>query len=88
MRIDKFTQNWIETNPPKLDRQADAGTSRSVGGSNPKPLNDVYRISAISTEGTEFRNARVEELRIQIASGTYEVNADNIAHAMLKMYGR
>jgi flagellar biosynthesis anti-sigma factor FlgM len=90
MRIDGYSQNWIETNLTKVERQdrADTGTSRSGSATDWKSLNDDCSISASTTDGTEVNRARVEELRAQIAEGSYKLSPENVADAMLRSYKR
>jgi flagellar biosynthesis anti-sigma factor FlgM len=90
MRIDGYSPNWIETNISKVERQdrADVGTSRSDSATDRKPLNDDCSISASAMDGTAVNRARVEELRAQIAEGSYKLSPENIADAMLKSMPR
>lgn len=91
MRIDGYSQSWVDTNTSKVERQdrADVGPNRSGGSvTNRRSLKDDCSISASATDGTEINRARVEELRAQIAEGSYKLSPENIADAMLKSMGR
>lgn len=90
MRIDGYSQNLIETNTSKLERQehADVGSSRGAAIADHKPKTDECTISAAAADGAEISRTRVAELRAQIASDTYDLNANNIADAMLKTFAK
>jgi flagellar biosynthesis anti-sigma factor FlgM len=89
MRIEGYSQNWVETNASKVEQQDRSdGISRSKTATEGKPCNDACKISASAMDSTEANHARIEEIRAQIASGTYKLNADNIADAMLRSLAR
>jgi flagellar biosynthesis anti-sigma factor FlgM len=89
MRIDGFSQRWIDSNASKLERQdrAGSGTNRLGGLPEKRVQQDEYRISVAGADAQEINRERVEQLSAQIASGTYQVEADVVADAMLKTFG-
>ena len=90
MRIDSFSPSWAETNATKVERQDrnDVASSRTADATGKKAVADDCKLSSNVTETGDVSRARVEELRTQVSAGTYRLNADDIAEAMLKVFAR
>jgi len=73
--------------PPGVRAAAQSGTPREAAPlADSSELSPASRIAAEAAQLPEVRQERVDALHQQIASGSYQVGAQNVADALLRQF--
>jgi flagellar biosynthesis anti-sigma factor FlgM len=86
------SQTRIDSNEPHLDRVSSGTTSSAHGAENAIQNDEIATLSRTSTVKTlvdeairdsDVRTEKIEQLRLAIHSGQYNISAHDVANAML-----
>ena len=84
MKIDNYLPNpWLDALPSKTDGPT-ASTGRASDEKQTQTAFPSDIFDAKNTVSTDIRADKVEALQRVIASGAYQVSAENIADSMLR----
>jgi negative regulator of flagellin synthesis FlgM len=91
MKIDDLNQNAAVgyLTAARAEKHSDTADTHGDAAAKQQPATDKVELSSYnsatagSTQGHEIRTSRVEELRAQIANGSYQVSGRAVAEKML-----
>lgn len=91
MKIDDLNQNPAVgyLTAARAEKQSEAADTHGDAAVKQQPATDKVQLTSYnsavsgSAQGREIRTSRVEELRAQIANGTYQVPGQAVAEKML-----
>jgi negative regulator of flagellin synthesis FlgM len=91
MKIDDLNQSAAAgyLTGARAEKQSETADTHGEAAAKQQPATDKVQLTSYnsamsgSTQGREIRTSRVEELRAQIANGTYQVPGRAVAEKML-----